>query len=178
MIFPPPISFATWLAYIRQSHTAAWDREYSEPCSSHKGRRDCSDRASLRLAAPRRQAETHLKVHGDWGPSPLLLVISGQQLDLCTDLGFLHSSHTFYPTRGNPEVRRCPSLISPPLQVHGAARSTEHSFLPRPCPQHAHLLPHNGILTGLVLRLPFHADDLHSTGVEGCWDPDLEGRTW
>lgn len=167
-----------WL-HLRQSCTTACDSEYSEPCSSHEGRRERTDRALLRLAAPRRQAETHLKVHGDWGPSPLLLVIGGQQLDLCTDLGFLHSSHTFYPTRENPEVRRCPSLLSPPLQVLSADRSTECSRLPRPCPPpHAHLLPHNGILTGLVLRLPFHADDLHSTGVEGCWDPDLEGRTW
>ena len=71
-----------------------------------------------------------LEVHGDWGPSPLLLIIGGQQLNLCTNLGFLHSSHSFY-------------------------------------------LPHNGILTSLVLCLPFHADNLHSTGIEGCWDPDL-----
>lgn len=104
-----------------------------------KGRRDWTDKASLRSwLHPGRQTETHLKIHGDWGPSPLFLVISGQQLNLCTDLGFLHSSHTFYPVRESPEVRRCLSLLSLSLHVPRADRSTEQILPPQALPlQHS-----------------------------------------
>lgn len=125
---------------------------------------------------PEGQAGTHLKVHGDRGPSPLLLVIGGQQFNLRTDLGFLHSSHTFYPVRESPEVRRCLSLLNPSQHV---LRAPKRHCLPKPgpcsSPDPTHSLPDNGILAGLVLRLPLHTDDLHSTGVQRRWDPDLEG---
>lgn len=36
------------------------------------------------------------------------------------------------------------------------------------------LLPHNGVLAGLVLGLPFHTDHLDTAGVERCWNAYLE----
>lgn len=118
------------------SHTEAWDKEHSNLCSSPRA--EGTEKASLRSwLHPGRQTGTHLKIHGDRGPSPLLLVISGQQLNLRTDLGFLHSSHTFYPVRESPDVRRCPSLLSPPLHVPRADRSTEQTLPPQaPSLQH------------------------------------------
>lgn len=108
-----------------------------------EGRRDWTNKGSPRLAALRkagRETGTHLKVHGDRGPSPLLLVIGGQQLDLCTDLGFLHSSHTFYPIRESPEVRRCLSSFSLSLQVLRAVQSTKQTLPPQALPLQ-HLRP-------------------------------------
>lgn len=35
-------------------------------------------------------------------------------------------------------------------------------------------LPHDGVLTGLILGLPLHADYLHPTSVQWGWDPHLE----
>lgn len=34
-------------------------------------------------------------------------------------------------------------------------------------------LPHDGVLAGLVLGLPLHADHLHATCVQRGWDPHL-----
>lgn len=62
-----------------------------------------------------RRREWHLKVHGNGGPSPFLLIVGGQELNLCADLGFLHACHALD-------------------------------------------LPYNGVLAGLVLGLPLHAD--------------------
>lgn len=45
-----------------------------------------------------------LKVHGDGGPRPLLLVVGRQQLDLCADLRLLHPGHTLYPATRNVTV--------------------------------------------------------------------------
>lgn len=42
-----------------------------------------------------RGSERNLKVHGNGWTGPLLLIISGQQLDLSTDLRLLHSCHAF-----------------------------------------------------------------------------------
>lgn len=36
-----------------------------------------------------------------------------------------------------------------------------------------HLLPHNGVLTGLVFSFSFHADHLHSTSVQRSWNAHL-----
>lgn len=35
------------------------------------------------------------------------------------------------------------------------------------------LLPHNGVLTGLVLSFSFHTDHLHSTSVQRGWNANL-----
>lgn len=79
-------------------------------------------------------------LHRDGRPSPLLLVIGGQQFNLCTDLGFLHSSHTFYPIRESPEVTRCQSLFSPSLHNLRADRSTKQTLPPQGLPlQHPSL---------------------------------------
>lgn len=37
----------------------------------------------------------HLEIERDWGPSPLLVVFSGHEINLSTDLRFLHSPHSF-----------------------------------------------------------------------------------
>lgn len=86
---------------------------------------------------PERQTGTYLKVHGDGRPSPLLLVISGQQFNLCTYLGFLHSSHTFYSIGESPEVRRCQSLWSLSLHYLRAERSTKQTLPPQGLPLQA-----------------------------------------
>lgn len=39
-----------------------------------------------------------LKVHGDGGPGPFLLIVGRQQLDLGADLRFFHPGHAFDPT--------------------------------------------------------------------------------
>lgn len=132
--FLPLLALPPGWPRVTESHMAAWDREHSNLCNSCKGRRDWTDKASLRLAASWKADRTHLKVHGDRGPSPLLLVIGGQQFNLRTDLGFLHASHTFYPIRESPEVRRCPSLFSPSLHVLRADRSTKQTLLPQALP--------------------------------------------
>lgn len=41
---------------------------------------------------------TYLKVHRDRRPSPFLLIVGGQELDLSADLRLFHPSHAFDPT--------------------------------------------------------------------------------
>lgn len=47
------------------------------------------------VSAP--STRSHLKVHGDGRPGPLLLVVGRQEFDLGADLRLLHPGHAFDP---------------------------------------------------------------------------------
>lgn len=54
--------------------------------------------------------------------------------------------------------------------------NTEQEGAPNhPEPSGADSLPHDGVLAGLILGLPLHADHLHPTCVQRGWDPHLKG---
>ena len=47
-----PLALPLGWPHVRKTHMSAWDREHSNLCNSREGRRDWTDQASLRLAAP------------------------------------------------------------------------------------------------------------------------------